>query len=190
MTAKIQRLSQRPQSFLAHFAAFHLRLCVKIINMHKHIIKIRSQILVYLTHNMALPFLKFVRRPLMFPYNKETLMNMSEGTLGNDLYRFLEAKKLDLLPYYAKHDIKHILLGYDTTDEGEVCLQCFMLGNKHISFPVAATVLYGFFTMPEYWKKFIVAYKRGAKSASLQNWQWFNIITEQTIVLQQKINDQ
>jgi ubiquinone biosynthesis protein Coq4 len=91
------------------------------------------------------------------------------------------------LPYYAKHDIKHILFEYDTTDEGEVCLQCFMLGNKHISFPVAATVLYGFFTMPEYWSKFIKAYKRGANTISLQNWQWFNLITEQTIILKQKL---
>jgi ubiquinone biosynthesis protein Coq4 len=155
--------------------------------MHKHIIKIRSQILVYLTHHMALPFLKFVRRPLKFPYTSETLKNMSKGTLGNDLHLFLEEKKLDLLPYYAKHDIKHILLGYDTTDEGEVCLQCFMLGNKHLSFPVTATVLYGFFTMPEYWKKFIEAYKRGAKANSLSNWQWFTIIEEQTHLLKQKI---
>ncbi len=156
--------------------------------MYKYIIKIRSKILVFLTHNMALPFLKLVRKPLIFPYTKEKLMNMHEGTLGNDLYRFLKDKKLELLPYYAKHDIKHILLGYDTTDEGEVCLQCFMLGNNHISFPVAATVLYGFITMPEYWKKFIVAYKRGKKSSSLKNWQWFNIITEQTLMLQEKIN--
>lgn len=156
--------------------------------MHKHIIKIRSQILVYLTHNMALPFLKFVRRPLKFPYTNETLMNMKEGSLGNDLYLFLKEKKLDLLPYYAKHDIKHILFEYDTTDEGEVCLQCFMLGNKHLSFPVAATVMYGFFTMPEYWSKFIQAYRRSANTISLENWQWFNIIEEQTILLQQKIN--
>ncbi len=156
--------------------------------MHKYIIKIRSQILVYLTHNMALPFLKFVRRPILFPYTTAALMNMEKGTLGKDLYEFLQAKKLVLLPYYAKHDIKHILLGYDTTDEGEVCLQCFMLGNKHFSFPVAATVLYGFITMPEYWKKFIVAYRRGAISISLEDWNWFNIIPEQTILLQQKIN--
>jgi Coenzyme Q (ubiquinone) biosynthesis protein Coq4 len=158
--------------------------------MHKYIIKIRSQILVYLTHQMALPFLKFVRRPLKFPYTRETLMTMEKGTLGNDLHLFLASKKLELLPYYAKHDIKHILFGYDTTDEGEVCLQCFMLGNKHLSFPVAATVLYGFFTMPEYWQKFIKAYKRGANCTSLSNWQWFNIITEPTILLQQKINRQ
>ncbi len=156
--------------------------------MHKFIIKIRSQILVYLTHNMALPFLKFVRRPLKFPYSIETLINMEERSLGNDLHLFLKEKKLDLLPYYAKHDIKHILFEYDTTDEGEVCLQCFMLGNKHISFPVVATVLYGFFTMPEYWSKFIQAYKRGANTISLNDCQWFDLITEQTIILQQKLH--
>jgi ubiquinone biosynthesis protein Coq4 len=158
--------------------------------MHKYIIKIRSQILVYITHNMALPFLKFVRRPLLFPYTKEMLMNMEEGTLGKDLHLFLQQKKLDLLPYYAKHDIKHILLEYDTTDEGEVCLQCFMLGNKHISFPVAATVLYGFVTMPEYWRKFVMAYKRGAKATSLNDWNWFALIGQQSIVVRQKINNQ
>ena len=158
--------------------------------MHKHIIKIRSEILVFLTHNMALPFLKFVRKPMPFPYNMDTLCQMDKYTLGNDLFKFLRHKNLTLLPYYVKHDLKHILLEYDTTDEGEVCLQCFMLGNKHISFPVAATVLYGFLTMPEYWKKFIVAYKRGAKSASLKHCKWLELISEETIVLRSKINAQ
>ena len=157
--------------------------------MHKYIIKIRSQILVYLTHSMALPFLKMMRKPTIFPYSKDALQQMPKNTLGNDLYQFLEIKKLDLLPYYAKHDIKHILLGYDTTDEGEVCLQCFMLGNKHISFPVAATVLYGFFTMPEYWSKFIIAYNRGAKCKSIRHWNWFLLLEENTAQLKQKINE-
>ena len=74
---------------------------------------------------------------------------------------FLEIKELRILPYYARHDMKHILLDYDTTDEGESCLQCFMLGNRHISFPVMATVLYGFITMPEHWRAFKKAYNRG-----------------------------
>jgi ubiquinone biosynthesis protein Coq4 len=155
--------------------------------LHKRIIKLRSKMLVYLTHKMALPFLKLVRKPIMFPYNEEALCSMPKNTLGNDLYLFLQAKKLTLLPYYAKHDLKHILLEYDTTDEGEVCLQCFMLGNKHISFPVAATVLYGFFTMPEYWKKFVNAYRRGAASAPLQHWDWFLLLQQNTTSLQQKI---
>jgi hypothetical protein len=155
--------------------------------MHKYIIKIRSKILVMLTHNIALPFLQLVRNPVKFPYTKVDLLLMDKGTLGNDLYIFLEQKKLELLPYYAKHDVKHILLGYDTTDEGEGCLQFFMLGNKHISFPVFITVVFGFFAMPEYWSKFFAAYKRGANTASLKNWEWFTLITQPTIDIQQKI---
>lgn len=158
--------------------------------MHKYIIQIRSHVLVFLTHNMALPFLKFVRKPLPFPHTMESLAHMPQGVLGVDLYKFIVAKNLQLLPFYAKHDIKHILLEYDTTDEGEVCLQCFMLGNGHFSFPVAATVLYGFVTMPEYWLKFKIAYNRGKAAISLHEWKWYEILEEETAVLKNKINNQ
>ena len=113
------------------------------MRIYSFIKKCRSALLVYLTHKMALPVLRLIRKPIVFPYTAEELKHFPEGTLGKELVNFLEIKKLELLPYYAKHDIKHILLGYDTTDEGEGCLQCFMLGNRHVSFPVIATVLYG-----------------------------------------------
>lgn len=150
--------------------------------------KWRSAILVFLTHNMALPVLRFIRQPKVFPYTTAQLHQLQKGTLGNDLIIFLEEKKLQLLPHYAKHDIKHILLQYDTTDDGEVCLQCFMLGNRHLSFPVAATVIYGFITMPEHWSKFIQAYKRGKKSIAIADWKWFEILQESTTSLISKIN--
>ncbi|MBK9484036.1 MAG: hypothetical protein IPO01_02080 [Chitinophagaceae bacterium] len=150
---------------------------------------LRSRTLVFLTHNMALPMLRFVRRPQVFPYTAKQLREFPSGTLGFDLIHFLENRNLKLLPHYAKHDIKHILLQYDTTDEGEVCLQCFMLGNGHISFPVAATVVYGFVTMPEYWKKFRMAYRRGKQSIPIKNWLWFSILQEQTELLIHKINN-
>ena len=156
--------------------------------MYKFISKLRSELLVFLTHHMALPFLRVLRRPPAFPYDGRTLSFMQKGSLGNDLYAFLKNKDLHLLPYYAKHDIKHVLLEYDTTGEGEVCLQCFMLGNRHISFPVAATVIYGLLTMPEHWSKFKEAYKRGRSAPEIRNWKWFDIITEETAVLKKIIN--
>ena len=159
--------------------------------MHKiylMLIRLRSNLLVFLTHNMALPMLRFIRRPMIFPFSAAALKSLPAGTLGFDLICFLERKKLKLLPHYVKHDIKHILLQYDTTDEGEVCLQCFMLGNGHISFRVAATVLYGFVTMPEYWKKFRIAYLRGKNSIPIKNWQWFSILQQPTQSLILKIN--
>ena len=151
-------------------------------------ISLRSNLLVFLTHNMALPMLRFIRRPQAFPYSSHTLSQLPAGTLGYDLIHFLHTKNLKLLPHYAKHDIKHILLQYDTTDEGEVCLQCFMLGNGHISFPVIATVLYGFVTMPEYWQKFKIAYRRGKQTIPIKNWKWFSILQETTESLIHKIN--
>jgi ubiquinone biosynthesis protein Coq4 len=156
--------------------------------MYKAIIVLRSRLLVFLTHRMALPLLKIIRRPKRFIYTKEMLQQMPEGTLGNDLIIMLQKNKLELLPYYVKHDIKHILLGYNTTGEGEVCLQCFMLGNRHISFPVAATILFGLFTMPEHWPAFVTAFKRGKKSVAIEGWQWFSLLEMPTQALIEKIN--
>jgi hypothetical protein len=155
--------------------------------MYTHFVKIRSQILVYLTHHLALPFLKLIRNPVKFPYGMSDLASLKKGTLGNDLYEFLNNKKLQLLPYYAKHDIKHLLLDYDTTDVGEVCLQCFMLGNGHISFPVFITVVFGVLFMPEHWKTFVAAYKRGSNSAPIKHWQWFTLINQQTNTLKKQL---
>ena len=156
--------------------------------MYKFIIKCRSALLVYLTHRMALPVLRIIRKAEIFPYSKAELTNFPDKTLGRELVDFLDDKDLDLLPYYVRHDIKHILLEYDTTDEGEVCLQCFMLGNGHLSFPVAATVFYGLVTMPEYWNSFKIAYLRGKKSIAIAHWQWFEILQEPTQFLIDKIN--
>lgn len=157
------------------------------MSIYSFIKKQRSALLVYLTHRMALPVLQVIRKPVVFPYTVAELKLFPEGTLGRELVDFLSTKELQLLPYYAKHDIKHILLEYDTTDEGEGCLQCFMLGNRHVSFPVIATVLYGFITMPEYWPAFRKAFKRGQSCKRIENWKWFEILTEKTIDLKNKI---
>ena len=157
--------------------------------MYNVIVKFRSKLLVLLTHSLALPLLGIVRKPQKFKFTKDALHLLPEGTLGKDLVTMLDNKNLKLLPNYAKHDIKHILLQYDTTDEGEVCLQCFMLGNKHISFPVLATVMYGLITMPEHWNKFIEAYQRGLRCKPISGWQWFALLDRPTHLLIEKINE-
>ena len=96
-------------------------------------------------------------------------------------------RKLPLLKHYARHDLKHVLLSYDTTDEGEVCLQSFMLGNGRVSFPVLATVAYGFITMPEHWKKMRQAFWKGNHCTSFHGWKWNELMRVQTIELRRKI---
>ncbi|MES1197714.1 MAG: Coq4 family protein [Chitinophagaceae bacterium] len=157
--------------------------------MKGFLIRGRSIVLIFLTHQVALPILKIVRKPNVFNYNKEDLKKFPSGSLGNDLYWFLEKRNLPLLKHYARHDLKHVLLNYDTTDTGEAMLQCFMLGNGRISFPVLATVMYSLLTMPEYWKRMRSAFRKGRNSISIHNWQWNEVIKEQTIQLRNKMFD-
>ena len=155
--------------------------------MKRYLIKLRSTVLVLLTHKIALPLLKIFRRPVAFSYEKKELLNFPKDSLGNDLFQFLESRNLPLLKHYARHDLKHILLNYDTTDEGEACLQSFMLGNGRISFPVLATVVYSFFTMPEHWDKMKKAYRKGKQATPFHNWNWNELLYEQTNSLRNKI---
>ena len=149
--------------------------------------KIRETILVILTHKIALPMLKLVRRPNEFTYSEDELQSLPAGTLGNDLFLFLKQRNLPLIKHYARHDLKHVLLGYDTTEEGEACLQSFMFGNGRISFPVLATVTYGFITMPEYWSNMKEAFQMGRKGNSIHVWKWNEILKEPTEELRRKI---
>src|SRR5215204_3057048 len=142
--------------------------------------KVRENILVYLTHKIALPLLKLVRKPNAFTYSEADLQSLPSGTLGNDLFVFLKQRNLPLLKHYVRHDLKHVLLGFDTTEEGEACLQTFMLGNGRISFPVLTTVMYSFITMPEYWSKMKKAFLQGKKSNPIHSWKWNELLKEPT----------
>lgn len=146
--------------------------------IYKLIVQLRAGLLEFLTHSMALPLLKLLRNPWKFPFDNKTLSQMEAGTFGRELHDFLDSRGLQLLPYYAKHDIKHILLGYDTTGEGEVCLQLFMLGNGHKSFPVIATVLFGLLLMPEHYPAFRKAYRRGKGASSLEKVDWYGLVPQ------------
>ena len=154
--------------------------------MKKELVEARKQILVFLTHKIALPMLKLIRKPA-FVYTKDDLQSLPGGTLGNDLFIFLKERNLPLLKHYARHDLKHVLLGYDTTEEGEACLQSFMLGNGRISFPVLGTVGYSFLTMPEYWTKMKSAFLAGKKSSPIHSWRWNEILQISTAELRKKI---
>ena len=151
------------------------------------IIELRKMILVFLTHKVALPIIKLIRKPNEFIYDENDLQALPPGTLGNDLLIFLKQRNFPLLNYYVRHDLKHVLLGYDPTEEGEACLQSFMLGNGRISFPVVATVSYGFDTMPEYWSKMKQAFLNGKNSNSIHSWKWNEVVKLPTEELRRKI---
>jgi len=137
--------------------------------------EMRRRTMIFLAHEIGLPYFRLTRKPRSFPYSLAGMGQMPEGTVGKALYCFLHDNGLDLLPYYEKHDIKHVVLGYEATEEGEVSLQCFMLANGRITVPVVLCVLFGFLTMPEYYRRFIKAWHRGRRVPALSRIDWFSL---------------
>jgi hypothetical protein len=149
--------------------------------------KIRKKLLVYLAHDVALPYFKLVRKGYKFPYSIKELQRFEEGTVGRELYSFFFNNDLELLPHYEKHDVKHVVLNYPPTEEGEVSLQCFILANGRVTAPVIFSVVVGFIIMPEKWKSFSKAWIRGRRTPCLNKLDWFNLVPQQMTEVRQQI---
>jgi len=92
-----------------------------------------------------------------------------------------------MLPHYEKHDVKHVVLGYPPTEKGEIGLQCFMLANGRITAPVVFSVLVGVIIVPEAWKSFYKAWKRGRATPCLNQLDWFSLVPKQIKAVRQQI---
>ena len=84
------------------------------------------------------------------------LKKLDEGTLGREIANCLENHELNLVPYYESHDLKHVLLDYQMTPEGEIRLQAFMIGNGNLTLPSFAIFIYGALLLPELWPCFLL----------------------------------
>lgn len=140
--------------------------------------KLRCAIIVWSTHHVALPVIRLVVRPPQFPYSVADLHHMPEGSLGANLYSFLQRHNLHLLKDYESHDVKHTLLSYPATEEGEAALQHFFYGNGQRSFPVVITVIVSSIVMPEYRNSFKQARERGRQTPPLNGTPWFSLLQQ------------
>lgn len=143
--------------------------------------------MIWLAHDIALPYFKLVRRNYNFPYTLAQLQQYPEGTVGRELYRFFSDNNLDMLPHYEKHDIKHVVLGFPPSEAGEVCLQCFMLANGRITLPVVFSVAVGLVILPESWAACRKAWKQGRAIPSLNRLDWFALVPEPLAEVRQRL---
>lgn len=156
-------------------------------NATKCIKKLRARMLEWGTHDLMLPIIRRVKTLPLFPYTIGELRAMPAGSLGNGLFHFLEDRQLALLKDYESHDIKHVLLGYDSTEEGEAAMQYFFLGNGARSFPVLITVIITLLIMPEHYSLFRKAYLRGKQTPPVGATDWFAMVPEQLCDIHEKL---
>ncbi len=78
------------------------------------------------------------------------LATLPAGTVGHALHTFLRAHGFRLVPGYQRHDLKHVLLGFDTSASDEMRMQVFMTGNGGFGKESAMALLFLPWT-PDMW---------------------------------------
>ncbi|WP_196890436.1 hypothetical protein [Aureivirga marina] len=100
----------------------------------------------------------------------DELRSLEKGTLGKEIANCLDQYNLTLVPKYESHDLKHVLLNYDMTAEGEIRMQAFMIGNGNYSVPSFVIFLFGAILLPDLWNTFYSDFKKGRNSMPISNW--------------------
>jgi hypothetical protein len=101
---------------------------------------------------------------------QQLLQGLPVGTVGRAVADLLAAHRLQLIPGYENHDLKHVLLGYAMTPDDELKLKAFMLGNGDWSLASLVLSLLAVLT-PEQWPAMWQHYQRGRQSPSIVHWQ-------------------
>jgi len=61
----------------------------------------------------------------------EAYSKLPEKSLGRTFYRYLKQEKIRFKPNLIRHDLKHILLGYEMKMPDELKINAFLLGNRY-----------------------------------------------------------
>jgi ubiquinone biosynthesis protein Coq4 len=100
-----------------------------------------------------------------------SLEKQEEGTLSKEIWNMLQKNQLELVAYYEKHDLKHVLLGYPQTTGDEMKMQAFMFGNGGFKFIMVLITLSFVIWTPEIWLELPYHYRVGQLTKKIGGWK-------------------
>jgi ubiquinone biosynthesis protein Coq4 len=109
---------------------------------------------------------------------RANLLQYPTGSLGRELALFLEKENFHSIPTIERHDVFHLLFGFETHVKDEIAMLCFLVGNgKRTPFTllsaIGASLIY-----PENYFYFIRHFKRGRHAMNICNWDFRPFLNE------------
>lgn len=123
-------------------------------------------------------------------YTREDLLRMPRESLGRLLGEFLLKNDYHLLAKMEDHDVMHVLMEFKTTVEDEVKMQYFLIGNGKKSIYAWFTIIFGSLMIPEFFKEYFQAFRKGKSCHNISNWDFQYLLGEPIELLQRQINKQ
>lgn len=114
-----------------------------------------------------------VVKPLQFLYSSEPyeqkmqlMRSLPAGTVGHDLAKMLDGKKLGLIPGFENHDLNHLILGFGMEPDEELNMQAYLIGNGYRKLHCFLFFSSGLL-LPGLWKSFYREFRRGRRTVSI-----------------------
>lgn len=113
----------------------------------------------------------FILKNRAWPYALSDYKHLPKNSLGYHYYTCISEHKIDYKPNLVKHDMKHIILGYDMSIQNELNIVAFLIGNNSYNKFGVIYLLVCLLIVPEHSIKLIKHYKRGKTAKCLKNYQ-------------------
>lgn len=130
---------------------------------------VRNRLVSILAENLLFPFARLTMKRLSFPFTIEELTALPPQTIGYALGMHMRRNKIEFIPGFESHDIKHMLSGYSIEVSGEIKLAAFELGNGICSPTNFLVLLFGIFVAPDCWVQIIKAFRKGRNTEKFEN---------------------
>lgn len=103
----------------------------------------------------------FKKKKRQWQFNEKQLLEFQEDSLGRKLGEFYKRHGFTMIPKMENHDVHHLLTDFGTNFEDEIAMQFLLLGNGKANAHLLAAIGLGIIILPEYYKMYINAYKKG-----------------------------
>lgn len=146
---------------------------------------LRSQFLHFMYEKTSPLYARISTRPRpQWQLNRNDLLQLPSGSLGQQVGHFLSSNQLQLIPGFENHDVFHVLLEYGLSAPEEVELQWCLLGNGKRSIYAFLAAFTGAALFPEYWDRHRQAFRKGRQLRTFHHWYYEYLLRENLADLQ------
>jgi hypothetical protein len=135
--------------------------------------KIRVQFLLFVyNRTQKLYRTYFKKKKRQWQFTEKQLLEFQEDSLGRKLGEFYKKHGFTMIPKMENHDVHHLITGCGTNFEDEIAMQFLLLGNGKLNAHLLAAIVLGSIILPEYYKIYIKAYKKGQSMRPFHQWDF------------------
>lgn len=139
--------------------------------------KIRVRFLLFVYDKTQKLYRKFFKKKKrQWQFNENQLLQFKEDSLGRKLGEFYKRHGFTMIPKMENHDVHHLITGCGTNFEDEIAMQYLLLGNGKMNAHLLAAIFLGTIILPEYYKIYLQAFKKGQSMKPFYHWDFENLL--------------